>query len=347
MTFWIIFIIIIFLCFAPINIGGISHTWIRKQIGFSVILFVTLFRFDVGYDYAGYFKNMHPFFDYASYMRLEPFGKLFMNISEFYNSPQLFFILYGVITFSCLIFAFTHFSKNLFITVLFYLAFFYLPGLSTIRQEAAVSIILAGYFFIKKNKPVLYFLTCVFASMFHLSALIALLFYPFLKIKNVRHMSIITVCIIAGLGIIMNIVLTIPTFAAYYHYIEDSDNFKGGSMIRFLYLIITVILLFISYYRHRYDLVRLSLLSLIGCSMTFVLGGHIGGRTAEYFTIFLCIVAANILSNELKKYIMPLGVSLSILFIANIYISTKNPTKQPYTPYQSILLVDLKNPRFK
>lgn len=347
MTFWFIFIVIVFLCFAPINIGGIRHSHIRKLIGFTVILFVTLFRFDVGYDYAGYYKNMYPFFDYASYMRLEPFGKLFMNISGFYNSPQLFFILYGIVTFSCLIFAFTHFSKNIFITVLFYLAFFYLPGLSTIRQEAAVSIILAGYIFIKKNKPILYVFTCVFASMFHLSGLMALLFYPFLKINNIRSTIIITIGIIAGLGIFMNIILTIPTFEAYYHYIEDSDNFKGGSIIRYLYLIIAVVLFLLSYYQHRYELIRLSSLSLIGCSITFVLGGHIGGRTAEYFTIFLCIVASNVLSNGLKKYTMPIGLCLSILFMSNIYISTKNPTKQPYTPYQSILLVDLKNPRFK
>ena len=347
MIFWIVFILIMLLCFAPINFGGISHSSLRRNLGYTIIIFITIFRFDVGFDYIGYFQNIYPIFDYQSYNRLEPFGKMAMNISHYYNNPQLFFILYGIVTFTCLLFVFTKYSKNIFLSIFFYLAFFYLPGLSTIRQEAAVFITFAGYYFIKRNKPLVYLLICLLASLFHSSALIAIFFYPFLKINKIKNTIISALAIIAFMGILMKIILSIPTFAAYYHYIEDAESYKGGSMIRYLYLLVSILLFILSLTKYQNELTKLSLLSLIGCSISFILGGHIGGRIAEYFTIYLCIGISNILACNYKKYIMPVGISLSLLFLANIYISMKNPTKSPYTPYKSVLFVDIKNPKFK
>lgn len=347
MTFWTLFIAAILFCFAPVTIGGIKQERIRIATGYIIIILITILRYDVGYDYVGYFQNLWPYFDVESYQRLEPFGKLFMNLSHNGKHPQIFFALYGIVTFSCLIIAFKKCSKNLFLSVMFYLAFFYLPGLSTIRQEAAVCIILLGYIYIRKKNILKYIAVCIIAALFHSSALIAILFYPFFRIRNIKHSIIITIAIIALMSVVMEIVLSIPTFAAYYHYIEDAEGFKGGALMRFLYLGISLLLLYLSYRNNESEIAKMSLLSLIGCSMTFLLGGHIGGRIAEYCTIFLCIGIPNMCNYYYKSKIMPLGMALSLLFVANIYISSKNPTKSPYTPYQTIFEIDMNNPKFR
>lgn len=347
MLFWIFFILFLFLCFAPISIGGIANSRLRYLVGVIFLLFVTVFRFDVGFDYSGYYYNMYPFFDEESYQRLEPAGQLFMVISDFYRYPQIFFIFYGVITIVCFSIAFKKLSKNQFISFLFYIACYYLPGLSTVRQEAAVSIVLLGYVFIHERKFIYYLSVCLIASLFHTTAIVCILFYPFFRIKSITKSILITFIIILCLVLALDVALSFPVFSAYYHYMEDSDTFKGGSIMRYFYLLITFIVLGISYKKKDLSSFRFSLLALVGCFLTLILGGHIGGRIAEYFTIFLCIALANVLQAYGKKFILSVGLSLSVLFMANIYISTKNPTKKPYTPYQTIFLIDSKNPRFK
>ena len=183
MSFWIIFISIMFLCFAPINIGGIRHRKLRLYVGIIILFVITAFRFDVGYDYEGYYHNLYPYFDYNSYKRLEPVGQFFMNISHMCKYPQLFFILYACITLYCLSHTFIKYSKSVFLSFLFYISFFYLPGLSTIRQEAAVSLILFAYPFLLKGNLIKYIIICLIATLFHTSAIIAIPIYFICRVR--------------------------------------------------------------------------------------------------------------------------------------------------------------------
>ena len=278
---------------------------------------------------------------------MEPMAKLFMNISAHLKSPAVFFILFGLITLGCISYAIIKQSQSIFLSIFYYLAFYFLPGLSIIRQEAAIGIFLLAYCYVVKRKFTTYVILCIIASLFHTSAIITLLFYPFFNIKSRKLLIAITISTIISLAIIMNLLLLIPIFASYYHYVEDSQGFQGGSIIRFITLGICIFTLLVSWKKKDIEILRIASLGLIGCYFTILLGGHIGGRIAEYFTILLCIGVPNLCYRYYKRYIKAIGISLGIFFIANIYISTKNPNKTPYTPYQFIFLIDTKTPQFR
>lgn len=347
MLFWILFIIVCLISLGPFNIGGIRYKRLSLLTGCLFIVLVTILRFDVGFDYPNYFKTIFPYLDMVEYNRLEPANKIIYEYICELQYPPLLFIIYGIITLSLLFYSFKNYSTNFCIATLTYLAFFYLGGLSTIRQELAVSLILYGYRFIRDKKPIMYLITCIIASLFHDTAFVGIFLYPFLRLKSFKLSILSTISIIIFSGMLIKILLTIPSLSSLYHYFENSDSFKGGSLIRILYLGISLLSFIISKRNNDIVLGNMSLLCLLGTSFMFTLGGHIGGRIGEYFTIYFCILIPNIVDNYCKKHVKVSIYSLSLLFVFNIYISTKNPVKSPFTPYRTILTSDLEKPHFK
>lgn len=346
MGFWIFFILFLFICFGPFNVGGISHSNIRKIVGCSFLIFITILRFDVGYDYSGYYQSIFPSIDFEEYDRVEPANKLIFEWVANQHFPPLLFIIYGLITLILFIYSFNNYTKNFFIAIFVYLALFFIGGLSTIRQEIAVSITLFGYRYVRDNKFWLYLLTCAIAVLFHDTAFVALLIYPFLRIKNIRISVLFTFLLILVLILFIQVLLNLPYFSAFYYYIDNMDSFQGGSINKILYLSLSIGTFFISLKKHDRILTNMSLLCLVGTTFMFALGGHVGGRIAEYFTIYFCILIPNILEYY-KQYIVRVAGILTLWFIANVYTTTQIPQKTPITPYQTILTVDLSNPHFK
>ena len=347
MFFWIFFIIISLICFGPFNVGGIRYKKLSYIVGCSFITIVTILRFDVGFDYPEYFNMVYPYLDIIQYNRMEPANKILLELTANSQYPPLLFIVYGIITFILFFYSFKNYSNNYCLAILTYLTFFYLGGLSTIRQEIAVSLILWGYRFIRDDNRIMYLVMCILALLFHDTAFVAILTYPFLRIKNIKISIIVAISAIILLGGVVELLLTLPSLSHLYHYLEDANTFQGGNLIRIIYLLISLFSLISAIRNNNIVLVNMSLLCLIGTSMMFVLGGHIGGRIAEYFTIYLCLLIPNIVTNYYKKYILNVALILSILFISNVYISTTNPIKSPFTPYQSILTLDLNKLQFK
>ena len=347
MIFWIFFISFLLICFGPFNIGGIRYKTLMKYLGCAFLIFITIMRFDVGYDYAEYYHSIYPSIDYSEFDRVEPANKLIYEYVAQQNFPPLLFIIYGLITLGLFIYSFTKYTPNFGITIFVYLAFFYLGGLSTIRQEIAVSITFFAYKFIRSKNLLSYIISCIIAVLFHDTAFVALIIYPFLRIKNYNLSILISIASIAVLCLFMQVLVNLPLFSPFYYYIMNADAFKGGGITKFVYLFLSIFIFFLSFRNHNATLINMSLLCIIGATLMFLLGGHVGGRIAEYYMIYMCIIIPTILFKYYKKYIITSFCSLSLWFIAGIYITMQIPQKSPNTPYKTIFTEDLKKPRFK
>ena len=77
--------------------------------------------------------------------------------------------------------------------------------------------------------------------------------------------------------------------------------------------------------------------------LPFLIGGHLGGRVAQYFCLLVPRVLRGYTSTVRNWYIF----GLSTYFLLLVYVSTQNPLKTPFTPYQTIFTANLENPVFK
>lgn len=86
--------------------------------------------------------------------------------------------------------------------LIFYLLF-YNETLNLMRQSMALAIVLFTFRYIYQNKPVRYFIGVVLAMQFHVTAIVALLFYPLyylivIKDKKKLLYGIVTGCLVSG-----------------------------------------------------------------------------------------------------------------------------------------------------
>ena len=71
-----------------------------------------------------------------------------------------------------------------FLALMLMLTSTYLSMMNTMRQHVAMALFLVSLHFIDKKKLVKYLVCCLFASMFHRSAVILIVLYPIITIKN-------------------------------------------------------------------------------------------------------------------------------------------------------------------
>ena len=156
----------------------------------AIILPVLLaaFRYEVGTDYIGYKK----IYEKSSIMTLNqwisteldfsgvPFGIwLVSRVSGLFNSHILFFGLMALIIYLPVAWTLkTEYSGEVvFLGSLLFLTTIFSNGFNGIKQCAAISILFFGLKYISKRRIFPYILTVLIASLFHPTAIVALLLY--------------------------------------------------------------------------------------------------------------------------------------------------------------------------
>lgn len=142
------------------------------------------------------------------------FNLLMLTIKRLTGSFEIFIM----ITSAFLVYAIYSFaiknSESYIITIFCFITFgIYELAFSAIRQWIAGAIFLLAYQFIKDKKFWKYFISIVIAAMFHNSAIILLIVYPFInskiKIKNKAVICVVVACIVTILmktNIILDII---------------------------------------------------------------------------------------------------------------------------------------------
>lgn len=341
MTFYIVLILIFYALFtlADYKWPNIYQRKILTILPCVILFLVAVLRFDVGYDYPAYY-DISP----EESERFERLSSMFVDITRSLDRPYILFILFGLPTY---LLAFMAFRKTESFQLAFwtYVFLFLLESFGTIRQAAAMSVVLYSIEFLRKKRLLWYILMCVLASMLHAMALIML---PAYFIYHYCSWKFVIFSLL-GLAVCFPYLIDILDQAGYYSfYIRNMDLYEGGSFIRFFYILLYVSLMGLSYKLKILKETKPYFVVLLPAFIfPFLLGGHFGGRLSSFYYLFFIYLIPYILSNCRAKVKMIFMLILSFFFLAFLYVSQRAGDKSPYTPYKTIFEVDLEHPHFK
>lgn len=345
MGFWIVFILSVFFLMVPFRLGpDMEKPKELQYIGVFLIACVALLRFDVGYDYPAYYHNLWPSLEINEIERYEFICKQFFFWTYSVQWPPLLFMLFDVVIYGFTFYSLKKYTPNLFLATLTFIAFFYLNAMGVIRQGAAMAIVLYCYKYIEKFNFIKYFFWILIASAFHSSAIIALCIPFIYKYFNYKLLIIASIVLFSSFSIVEYVINTYMPF--YNLYLIGIDSMSGGNIIKYVYVILNLMLFFFARH-HKREIYPLLYISSLGAIFPFIFGGHIGGRIANYFLIFLCISIPKIFNYYSYKMQIRVGAILCSFFLALLYVSVGNSIKSPYTPYQTIFSINYSNPKFK
>lgn len=318
-----------------------------NSLGLIFLILITIFRFDIGWDYEYYYRMIYPVLNIGDLARLEPGSIGIMYLSYYLGSSEYIFIIYGAFTIVLTYISLYKYSDNLFLGLIVYLTLFYLTSLSIIRQGLAMAIIMFSFHYIVEKKYLKYIIGCFIASMFHSSALIAMSFIPLYVLSNKKSLIPLFLTIAVSSFSVYKIAVML-LFTEYERYIEDLDAYSGGSLIMlFMVMFMAVIFLWVKKYGDRIDY-KMTLIPLLGCVIPFIFGGHIGGRISLYFYIPLCFLIPRLLPKVKARKIGVYFITVCLLFFnINIFVDSRNPKKSQFTPYQTIWSANAHSHKFK
>lgn len=313
-----------------------------EWLALFIIVFIAIFRFDVGWDYVNYYNYIDNV-EILQILRLEPLSQIFCYIAILFESPPLLFVLFGLPTYLILFYTLKRYSVGFVLSLLVYLAFFYLESLTSIRQTLALSITFWGFRYILKRSFIKYMLVVALSAMFHMSAVAAILIYPVYYLLNLRSLAIM----IPVLFLLKEVVFRmLSSYGPYAYYLDKLEDFTGGGIVRYVQIALYFSLLILGLVK-KIDRSQNKLFTLIGIALLFpfIFGPALGTRLGMYFLIYQCILIPSILSKYSLPYKVIYASCFSLYFLVMIYIGSKNEFKSLYIPYQFIF--NIENPQFR
>lgn len=149
-----------------------------------ILLFTFVFgiRYDVGVDYLNYLK-LYEMSNNGFEIEKE---YLFKHLTTFFANNNIHFSLYfSLFTFLQIFFIYATFKNRpiilLFLIFILFTGRYFIDWMNLIRQSIAFCVFVYSTKYIIEKKILYFTLFILFASLFHKSAIILLLLYPFLK----------------------------------------------------------------------------------------------------------------------------------------------------------------------
>jgi hypothetical protein len=336
MLFYFSFILFVSIFLFIGKIKNVSHyNGFFQSIAVFSIVIVAIIRFDVGWDYKGYYSsiiNPHIY----NLDRYEPLSRLFTNIALYFNSPPLLFVLYGIPTYLLVYFSFIKYSKNVGLSMIIYIGLFYLISFSIIRQALAIAICLFSYRYLQGKSFFKYSLCVLFAVLFHYSAIVLLfIYYIYHYVSQLKNVILLICITFIGRELLFYI---IEKYTPFEDYIDILFEMKGGSVTRFFYVLLFVSIPLLTKYKN-YSKEEKSLLSVIcfGISTPFIFGSALGERIGAYFLLYFCFIIPSLLQYLKPSKTLVYYLIFNVYFLLTIYISSNMSwQKSAYTPYQTI-----------
>lgn len=177
----------------------------RKQelflllIAFLIVFLPAAFRYEIGIDYFAY-KNI--FENIASFENYE-IGYVFLN-KFIYNiglSYEWLFAIIAFIIYFCFFISYPKQDRAIFHFLLF--SIYYFISFNQLRSALALGFILIAIMSFYKSKNLFFYIVLIFlATMFHKSAILFLLFVPFLNHTSLKVFKKIHILIIVSIVVI-------------------------------------------------------------------------------------------------------------------------------------------------
>lgn len=215
-----------------------------SKIIYLTLLFFTILRFEVGWDYFSYVAEIKEGVEYFKNSRYEPLSNLIFIMSASLKFYPLAFIIFGWLTLLFVFKSINNFSVKPVISWLVYysLPLFFFASLSTLRQSLATVIILYSYKFLREKKDIKFFFAIFIATLFHTSGIFGILLWPIVKFQFNRTTNVIFFIVSFLFPIFLNdlligfadqIVTNVSLFSKYNWYLEHES--VGTTKLQYLY----------------------------------------------------------------------------------------------------------------
>ncbi|ENU80970.1 hypothetical protein F975_00828 [Acinetobacter sp. ANC 3789] len=289
---------------------------------------------DTGAYVSNYISNLNPsYFQFRDDVEkgYQLFDYLLLNITH--NYFWLLFLTAFFIVFSYLRFI-KKYSQDYVLSVIIFVTFgAYTFMLNGLRQAIAMAIFLYAIPALINKKLLQYVLICLFASLFHISALIMIPFY-FLVNVNIKNIyKIMTVLVVAFIGASPIIKYMAKDNARYEGY-TTNDDFSGLFTLG-LYVVVALFVLVVNVKLKIKDELfnKLLTLYLLGIALLIpvsLLGAGASGpqRILNYFTWTLMLIFP-ILINKFKGF----SVKLFFIILCVVYYYLATSKFSNLSPY--------------
>jgi hypothetical protein len=336
MLFYLILLFFIIYISEPYNPNRLKILPQKYGVIFSEILliFLSIFRFDVGFDYAGYFSMIYPNMKEIYVDRLEPIPQLIYYIADYLHSPLFVFVAFGLPTYILFFKTIHDFSVNEYESFIIFVTMFYLGSMDIIRQYLAIAIVFYGFRYIKNKSLMRYLLCCSIAYLCHRSAIVAIFIYPLYYANTL--INIIGIIFMLFFKYVLYALTT--TFTTYSNYLYD--DLSGGKMLRFFFILILLVqILVLNIYKTDKHKQYLNLMT-IPSFIPFVFESSMGIRLSLYFNVFLCLSWPALFGTKQKKLRLMALCFFIAHFVVLLWLGVNDPIKSKYSPYQLYWFAD-------
>ncbi len=345
MGFYIFFIISLLLLLGRYRLGNIRKPSSFTVIGILILILVLAVRFDIGADYSQYFTYYAKAYQGNTELKYEPLNNLLFYLTVPFEKSTVPIAIYAALTVTIIYRAVKKNADNLFIGMFTYITLFYPYAFSTVRQGLAVVIVLFSYKYLRDKQWSKYYSLIVVAGLFHYSAFIGVLFPILYKCKPkylVFALLFASVLFVFGTSMLERI----PIVGKYAIYLSIASNFGGGNFQK-LFMWCVLLFLWVVRTSKNEESARILTLCTFGAVCPVIFGAHIGGRLAQYFYIFLCIAAPDILHVRSRSVCVAYLSVIILWFFSYIYIAQDSENVKTFIPYRTIVEVDTEYPVFK
>ncbi|MGS0534562.1 EpsG family protein [Pseudoalteromonas sp. SaAl2] len=258
-------------------------------VSFFVLFILSAFReTSVGTDTLNYL-NLYHIIENHGWQRdyIEPAWILLNDIVAFIWGDYRYLMVLSSLIILVPLFVFAKkYSPNPMLTIsLYYLLYFYFVAWNITRQSVSLVIVLFGVAFLLKNKKLLFISFVLFASLFHVSALIALILLAVNRVPTNKTILIAYVFMAMFIGIVgTDIVLKLIGYTSYAKYLARYEI--GNVLGNFAFLLIfNCFFVFITLTTPKVTIeYKLYFLFLILLNVTMRM--PFGDRAIMYFSIY-------------------------------------------------------------
>ena len=142
-----------------------KYSCLFAYVFFSVIFFISSFRYEVGSDYPGY-KEIFEYDD-----PIEPlFALLIKAVKYIGGNYEVFVAIIFILSFGLKLFVFRKlaFRKGFYLSMMLFCSFYYIAyEMNAIRQGLAMSLTLLAVYYAYMRKKIKYITVCLLASFIH------------------------------------------------------------------------------------------------------------------------------------------------------------------------------------
>lgn len=332
MLFYIVLILVILLL---TNAFGIKTNDKAGYILSSIFITgIASIRFDIGWDYMTYFELIDGSTN-TGFMRFEPLSLLLALLAKLANNTFLFFTFSSCIIYPLAFYSFKKYSVSPTLSLIIYIGIFFLTSCSIVRQALAVSCSLYAYKYILKKSFIKYTLCILIATLFHYSAITALVIYPIYHYFKFKYLVYILFFLLICRSLLFSVMIR---YGIYEEYLVALGDYDSGNLVKIFNLII-----FLSFFliikKSGYNIIEKKTMSiiLVGLFTPYLFGAALGERIGYYFLIYYCYLIPLLLQNKYiyKRYIYVCVFSLYFLTMI-FYASNIEGQKSPYIPYKTI-----------